>query len=94
MTTEPHPEESSAIGEATAQPGCADAVAQLFEYLDGELDTETVARIETHLRDCSPCLETFDFHVELRHVIRSKCAESMPQDVRSKLLAMFADPPT
>lgn len=75
------------------EAGCDDAVGQLYEYLDGELDHTTVVRIEAHLRRCSPCLEAFDFHAELRRVVAAKCAESMPAEVRSKLLGMFDSPP-
>lgn len=79
--------------EASEEPGCHDAVERLYEYLDGELDGATVTRIEVHLRRCSPCLEAYDFHDELRQVIRSKCAKCMPADLRDRLLAMFSDPP-
>lgn len=78
--------------EPLGEPCCDDAVERLYEYLDGELDGATVTRIEVHLRRCSPCLEAYDFHEELRQVIRSKCAESMPPEVRARLLAMFSDP--
>lgn len=93
MNTQDHRAEPEAAEEPRGERGCDDAVEQLYEYLDGELDGATVTRIEVHLRRCSPCLEAYDFHDELRQVIRAKCAESMPPDVRARLLAMFSDPP-
>ena len=69
-----------------------DAVEQLYAYLDGELDHSTVVRVEAHLRRCSPCLEAYDFSADLRRVIASKCSQSMPADVRSRLLGMIDDP--
>jgi mycothiol system anti-sigma-R factor len=93
MNTHDHRAEPGTDEEPFGEPGCGDAVERLYEYLDGELDGATVTRIEVHLRRCSPCLEAYDFHDELRQVIRSKCTECMPADVRERLLAMLSDPP-
>lgn len=76
-----------------AEHSCDDAVELIYEYLDGELDVGTLARIEVHLKRCSPCLEAYDFHAELRQVVRAKCSQSMPEELRSRLLRMLADPP-
>lgn len=92
MNTQNQRAEHEADEQPVEEPCCGDAVDRLYEYLDGELDRAMVVRIEVHLRRCSPCLEAFDFHEELRRVIRSKCAESMPAEVRARLLAMFSDP--
>lgn len=94
MSTHDHRDRPATSEQPAIDQDCGDAVERLYEYLDGELDTATVTRIEVHLKRCSPCLETYDFHAELRQVIRSKCAESMPQDVRIRLLGMFAGPPS
>lgn len=72
---------------------CADAVSILWEYLDGELDGVATARVQEHLERCSPCLEAFDFHAELRHVVQLKCNEPIPDDLRVRLMqAIEADP--
>jgi mycothiol system anti-sigma-R factor len=68
---------------------CTDAVARLYEFLDGELDGATMKLVREHLEHCSPCLEAFDFHAELRAVVKEKCSEPMPADVRQKLLALL-----
>lgn len=68
---------------------CADAVAQLYSFLDGELDAPTVARVEAHLHHCSPCLEAFDFEAELRKVIVSKCREEVPGDLRFRIMSVL-----
>ena len=65
---------------------CDDAIAQLYTYLDGELDADVVARVEQHLKRCSPCLEAFDFESELRKVIVSKCHEETPGDLRLRIM--------
>ncbi|MCP4436033.1 MAG: mycothiol system anti-sigma-R factor [Actinomycetia bacterium] len=71
---------------ADGDPDCEGAVAQLYEYLDGELQNADMDTVAEHLQRCSPCLEAFDFHAELRRVVASKCAEEMPAELRSKLL--------
>jgi len=68
---------------------CDDAIAQLYSYLDGELDADVVARVEVHLRRCSPCLEAFDFEAELRKVIVSKCNEEVPGDLRLRIMQVL-----
>jgi anti-sigma factor (TIGR02949 family) len=68
---------------------CDDAISQLYTYLDGELDAETAAHLEAHLRQCSPCLEAYDFEAELRKVIAARCREDMPGEIRSRLLSVI-----
>jgi len=36
-------------------PECAQVVRQLWEYLDGRVDPESVAAIEEHLAECEGC---------------------------------------
>ena len=64
---------------------CDEAISQLYTYLDGELDTLVLAKVEAHLQRCSPCLEAFDFELELRKVVATKCQDQMPADVKSKI---------
>lgn len=70
---------------------CEEAVARLYTYLDGEMGADELRSVEAHLAHCSPCLEAFDFEAELRRVVHSKCAETMPTDLRDKLLGMIGD---
>ncbi len=69
---------------------CNDALTDLYQYLDHELDTETRAIVERHLSSCSPCLEAFDFEAELRKVIRDRSQERVPDELRAKVLAALA----
>jgi len=75
-------------GDGT-QHRCDDAIAQLQAFLDGELDAETVAEIEAHLQDCSPCLEAYDFEAELRKVITAKLSEDVPGDLRARITSVL-----
>jgi mycothiol system anti-sigma-R factor len=64
---------------------CDEALAELYTYLDGELTEERRVRIQTHLDDCSPCLEVYDFEAELRIVIRQKCRDEVPGSLRERV---------
>jgi mycothiol system anti-sigma-R factor len=68
---------------------CDEAVAQLYAFLDGELDDATVVKVEAHLQHCSPCLEAFDFEAELRKVIVAKCHEDVPGDLRARIMTVL-----
>lgn len=70
---------------------CADAVAEIYGFLDGELDDDAMVQIETHLRRCSPCLEAFDFEVELRRMVVTRCTEQIPPDLRDRFCEMLRE---
>ncbi len=64
---------------------CREAVQRLYHYLDGELDDARRAVIRSHLDECLPCLEAFDFEVELRQVIARKCRDQVPESLRMRI---------
>ena len=65
---------------------CDEALARMYEYLDGELDeSDVVERIRFHLEDCPPCGDSFDFERRLQHVVRERLAEEVPPDVMDRL---------
>jgi mycothiol system anti-sigma-R factor len=66
---------------------CAEAVKQLWEYLDGELSDESRAAVEEHLSFCRRCCGEVEFAAELRGFLAREAAEELPDDVRTRLLA-------
>jgi anti-sigma factor (TIGR02949 family) len=68
---------------------CDEAVAELYAFLDGELDDTMLLKVEAHLRRCSPCLEAFDFEADLRRVIAAKCEEQVPPDIKARFCGML-----
>lgn len=66
---------------------CDVALAELYQYLDGELTEESRARIEHHLRECSPCLEAFDFEAEVRRIVADRCRDQCPEALRNRIQA-------
>ena len=42
-------------------------------------------QIARHLDDCPPCAQGFDFEIELRQVIASKCRDEVPPDLKRRI---------
>jgi mycothiol system anti-sigma-R factor len=66
---------------------CAEAVKQLWEYLDGSLEDGDRVAIEEHLSFCRRCCGEVEFAEELRGFLAREAAEEIPNDVRMRLLA-------
>jgi mycothiol system anti-sigma-R factor len=66
---------------------CADAVRQLWEYLDGSIGEEDRAAIEEHLGFCRRCCGETEFAAELRTFLARSAAEELPGEVRARLIA-------
>ncbi|MGH3076602.1 MAG: zf-HC2 domain-containing protein [Gaiellaceae bacterium] len=66
---------------------CAEAVRQLWEYLDGALPPDSRAAIEEHLSFCRRCCGEAEFAAELRGFLARQTVEEIPGDVRTRLLA-------
>jgi anti-sigma factor (TIGR02949 family) len=67
---------------------CAGAKERLFDLLDGELDDETVARMQRHIVQCQHCFDRSDFErrfLAAVHVVRT--AGPMPGALRERVLA-------
>ncbi len=66
---------------------CEEAVTKLYEYLDKELDQESVALLEKHLELCKTCCNHFEFEKKVRSLIQEKCTDARaPQFLKNKIL--------
>ncbi|MGI9642122.1 MAG: mycothiol system anti-sigma-R factor [Acidimicrobiia bacterium] len=74
------------------KPDCTEALHQLYEYIDGELDEQRREVIHDHLEKCAPCLDAFDFEAELRRVIARRCHDEVPDSLRERIAAQLQDP--
>jgi anti-sigma factor (TIGR02949 family) len=64
---------------------CAEAVRQLWEYLDNTLDPEDQERVDSHLAFCRRCCGELEFAEEMQHFLRSKKAAEVPLDAQARL---------
>ncbi len=66
---------------------CDEALANLYLYLDSELDRVSSDRIRAHLADCPPCDGVFRFEHRLKIVVRERLREEVPPHVIAKIRA-------
>lgn len=64
---------------------CAEAVRQLWAYLDGVVDEPSREAIDEHLSFCRRCCGEVEFAEELRAFLAAQAAEELPDDVRARL---------
>jgi mycothiol system anti-sigma-R factor len=69
---------------------CAEAVKQLWEYLENEVAPEDRASVEEHLAFCRKCCGEVEFADELRTMLASSAAAELPPSVEARL-AMTLD---
>ncbi len=74
---------------AASSTECDEAVAEIYAFLDGELDDTVMIQVEAHLRRCSPCLEAFDFEADLRRVIVAKCTEEVTPEIKARFCGLL-----
>lgn len=74
----------------TSGTECAETVARLYEFLDGELTEERRSAITAHLDHCPPCGSVAHFEAELRRVIADRCRDHVPAQLRERIAAELA----
>lgn len=71
---------------------CRDAVRQLWDYLDGELDDARMAEVQHHLDVCAKCLPHAEFGHRFLAALRSaRKRHAMPPAVKAQVMAALAD---
>ena len=65
---------------------CAEVVAELYHFLDGELTVERRVHIERHVGGCTDCHEVIEFHAELKLTISQKCRDEVPDHLRERII--------
>jgi mycothiol system anti-sigma-R factor len=65
---------------------CAEAVRQLWDYLDGVVDEADRRSIDEHLSFCRRCCGEVEFARELRAFLATHGQEELPADVRARLV--------
>jgi anti-sigma factor (TIGR02949 family) len=64
---------------------CAEAVKQLWDFLDNALAPNELAGVEEHLAFCRKCCGETEFAGELQEFLSSNRVEPIPTDVRKRL---------
>ena len=71
---------------------CRDAIGRLVEYLDAELDAETVAQLEAHLRACAPCRAYLATYKKTKDLAAKANRVDLPESLKARLRALLAPP--
>ncbi len=69
---------------------CDEALANLYNYLDAELNESRCDEIKAHLAECGGCDRPFDFERRLRDVIRAKLDEDVPDAMIIRIRAILS----
>jgi anti-sigma factor (TIGR02949 family) len=69
---------------------CAQAIAQLQDYLKQELTPEFARDLQEHLDRCRPCFRHARFEANFMAMLESRAGKTTcPKEVRSRVLAML-----
>ena len=69
---------------------CQETLDNLTAYLDGELPADRVGELREHLDRCFSCEDRAGFEEKLKALLRDRCTEAMPTDLREKIRARIA----
>jgi anti-sigma factor (TIGR02949 family) len=72
-------------GDSREAMDCDEAIVRIYQYLDGELTVWRRRAIARHLDECPPCAHGFDFEIELRQVVASKCRDEVPPELKRRI---------
>ena len=65
---------------------CKECIDLLYDYLEGSLNTETVASLEEHFQDCPPCISFLRTYKKTTNICRESLNKTeIPEVVQSKL---------
>ncbi len=82
------------MGKAMPPPGgvdCCTVMRQLYEYIDGELDEQTVEQIRQHLEKCKRCMPRYDFENAFLRFVGDQAHISAPPELRRKIFASLLE---
>lgn len=80
------PENGNEAGDPEMIP-CEQALERLFEYLDGELEGETLEQVKRHFEVCRRCYPRLQFEKSFMEAVRTvRGGEEAPPELRNRIL--------
>jgi anti-sigma factor (TIGR02949 family) len=79
-------------GDMRRDMDCDKAIHRMYHYLDGELTVFRRWKITRHLDRCPPCAQGYDFEIELRQVIATRCRDQVPPDLKRRIAEALGEP--
>lgn len=68
---------------------CAEAVRQLWEYLEADLEESDRERVEEHLAFCRRCCGELEFAGELRQFLTTSTQADLPEPIEERLVTFI-----
>jgi mycothiol system anti-sigma-R factor len=88
-TTDTGPD-SPGIDAGDCGDHCATVLADVWRFLDDELDPERRATVQRHLDECSPCLEEAGIDTKLKALLARKCGgDHAPEELRQRIVSQL-----
>ncbi len=75
----------------TKQIACEEALKNLLEYLDREIDTEQSQLMDRHLSTCRSCYSRMEFEKRPRLHIKAAGKPEVSERLKSRIHRLFAD---
>lgn len=82
------------LEKAMPPPGgidCRDVMEKLYEYIDGELDEQTVKKIRRHLKLCKKCYPRYDFERAFLAFLKEHGRLKAPPELRRSIFARLLE---
>ena len=71
---------------------CSEVLAELYSYLDKELDPRDRSKVAQQLDECGPCLREHDLEELVKKLVHNCCGhDAVPQQLRAKVLARIQE---
>jgi anti-sigma factor (TIGR02949 family) len=72
---------------------CDRALANLYAYLDAELDGVSAEQVRAHVEACNGCGGQYSFEKRLLGIVRERLTEDPPEDFFDRIKALLAAEP-
>ena len=71
---------------------CKECLDLLYDYIEGNLDSETTKSLKEHFEDCPPCISFLNTYKSTTKICRETLNQiEVPEAVRSTLLKVLKD---
>ena len=83
-----HGGQPAGSNDCSAEADCADVIALVYAYLDGEMSDESRVHIGVHLSQCGPCLRQYGLEEVVKELVHRSCSCSVaPESLRLRIVA-------
>lgn len=73
-------------------PNQQDCLEMLYLIVDGEANREQQDHfLKFHLEECLPCYKNYNLEVEIRQLLKNKCAGEAPQELIDSIISKVAN---